>query len=294
MTYRYGPVVAGFDGSAHSLGALRWAADVALRCTRMLQVVTVLPDGAGEAAALEVAQRAADEARRWRVGVAAVAEIRHGSPADVLRDLACDARLVVVGGQGANSAADRSTGSVSRALAARADAPVLVVHAADRWAGPEAALPRTAPVVTGFDGSDSGRRALRLAFEEAAARSVRLVVVQAWAHPDLWRPGSLRGGDLSPHERTVHEALCKATGRWHADFPMVDVEVRGEPGDAVRALAVASQWAGLMVVGTRCPDDRTQPENPSVAGRLLQYAACPVLVAHGSAEAPVPRVMPAA
>ncbi|WP_426512792.1 universal stress protein [Dactylosporangium sp. McL0621] len=294
MTYRYGPVVAGFDGSAHSLGALRWAADEACRCTRTLQLVTVLPEEADETPARDIAQRAAEEARRWRVGIAAIAEIRHGSPTDVLRELAQDARLVVVGGQGANAAEDRPTGSVSRALAARADAPVLVVHAADRWAGPEATLPLAAPVVTGFDGSDSGRRALRLAFEEAAARGLRLVVVQAWAHPDLWRPGSVRGCDLSAHERVVHEALCEATARWHADFPLVDVEVRSEPGDAVRALAVASQWAGLMVVGTRCPADRVQPDSPSVAGRVLQHAACPVLVAHGPAEASAPRVMHAA
>jgi hypothetical protein len=34
MSYQYGPVVAGVDGSAHSLGALRWAADEARRCIR--------------------------------------------------------------------------------------------------------------------------------------------------------------------------------------------------------------------------------------------------------------------
>ncbi|MER7281866.1 universal stress protein [Dactylosporangium sp. NPDC000244] len=294
MTYRYGPVIAGVDGSAHSIGALRWAADEACRCTRALRVVTVPTGDVSEPAAKEIAERAAAEAQRWHVGIEADAETRRGSPADVLRELAHGARLVVVGGRGTTVGDDRPMGSVSQALGARADAPVLVVHAADRWAAPDAKLPSTAPVVTGFDGSDSSRRALRLAFEEAAARGVRLVVVQAWPHPDLWRPGSIRGGDLSAHECVVHEALCEATARWQAEFPLVDVEVRSEPGEAVRTLAVASQWAGLMVVGTRCPADKARPDYPSVAKRLLQYAACPVLVAHGPSKASAPRVAPAA
>ncbi|MFI5916787.1 universal stress protein [Dactylosporangium sp. NPDC051541] len=294
MTYRYGPVVAGVDGSPASLGALRWAADEACRCTRTLLVVTVRPGDATEPVATDVAADAAAEAGRWRVGVAAIAETRRGDPADVLRELAGGARLVVVGGRGAGIGDDRPMGSVSQALGARADAPVLIVHAAERWAAPDSVLPRAAPVVTGFDGSDSGRRALRLAFEEAAARGVRLAVIQAWPHPDLWRPGSVRGGDLSAEEHVARETLDRATARWHTEYPMVDVEVRTEPGEAVHALVVASQWAGLLVVGTRCPADQAQPANPSVARQVLRYAACPVLVAHGPAGAGEPRARPAA
>ncbi|GAA3455213.1 universal stress protein [Dactylosporangium matsuzakiense] len=285
MTYRYGPVVCGVDGSPASLGALRWAADEACRCTRMLLVVTVL---AGDDADGDIAARAAAEAGRWRVGTAVTAETHRGEPAEVLRSLAGGARLVVVGGRGSGPADERPMGSVSQALGARADAPVLIVHAAERWAAPDATLPRTAPVVTGFDGSDSGHRALRLAFEEAAARGVRLAVIQAWPHPHLWHPGSARGGDLGPQQHAVREALARATARWRADFPMVDVEVRSEPGEAVHALVVASQWAGLLVVGTRCPGDHVPPAGASVAQRVLEYAACPVLIAHGQVAAATP------
>ncbi|GAA2366761.1 universal stress protein [Dactylosporangium salmoneum] len=293
MAYRYGPVVVGVDGSAQSMGALRWAADEASRCTRMLHVVTVLPEGASAAGA-GTAARAAVEAQRWRVGVATVAETRRGAPVDVLRELAGEARLVVVGGRGAGPDDGRPMGSVSEALGARADAPVLIVHEAQRWAGPDAALPHTAPVVTGFDDSDSARRALRLAFEEAARRGVRLVIVQAWPHPDLWRPGEGRCTDLSAQENAVHNALCEAAQPWHKEFPLVEVEVRSEPGEAVHALTMASQWAGLMVIGARCPADRVQPGHLSVARRVLWHAACPVLIAHGPARTPAWRVAPAA
>ncbi|MER7007721.1 universal stress protein [Dactylosporangium sp. NPDC000555] len=295
MAYEFGPVVVGVDGSAHSIGALRWGADEACRWTRMLQAVAVLPaDGAAGPARRDIAAEAAAEARRWRVGVAAEAATRYGSPVAVLRELAAEARLLVVGGRGAGGDGDRALGSVSQALGTRADAPVLIVHDARRWAGADAALPRCGPVVVGFDGSDSARRALRLAFEEASVRCSRLVVVQAWPHPRLWHPGSVRGADLSADDTLVREALQDAAAPWCARYPLLDVEVRSEPGDPVDALAVVSQWAGLLVLGTRCPADRVQPPNPSVTDRVLRVAACPVLIAHGPSRAPAePVVAPA-
>ncbi|WP_433220788.1 universal stress protein [Dactylosporangium sp. CS-047395] len=270
MTYRYGPVVVGVDGSAHSMGALRWAADEAGRSGRTLLVVAVDPRDAG------LAEQAAEEARRWRCGIAAEARTHHGAPVDVLRDLARDARLIVVGGRGTEPGEEQPMGPVSQALADEAEAPVLIVHAADRWAAPDATLPLSAPVVTGFDDSEASRRALRLAFEEAAARGVPLVIIQAWTHPDLWRPGADRGADLHAEQLAVQAALDEAAARWKAEYPAVEVDVRSEPGDAVEALAVASQWAGLLVVGTGCANGE------SVVDGVLRYAACPVLVAHTS------------
>jgi nucleotide-binding universal stress UspA family protein len=286
MVYQYGPIVVGIDGSAHSIGALRWAADEARRWTRTLLAVTVVPDGTAAPGLLaRVAANAAEEARRWCVGVEAVGDTRPGTPVAVLRDLAEEARLIVVGGRGTGPDGDRPLGSVSRELGRRADAPVLVVHNADRWASPDAALPHGGTIVAGFDGSDSARRALRLAFEEAAVRCGRLVIIQAWSHPDLWQPGAGRGTDLSLDETSVHDALREAITPWCEQYPLLDIEIRCEPGDPVHALARASQWATLMVMGTRCAADRVQPPNPSVTGRLLEYAACPVLVAHGPSRA---------
>ncbi|GGM68124.1 universal stress protein [Dactylosporangium sucinum] len=290
MAYEFGPVVVGVDGSADSMGAVRWAADEACRWTRTLVAVTAVPPGEelGKGADLAAAA-AAVEARRWCVGVAAVGETHSGTPVDVLRHMAEEARLVVVGGRGASGRTAEPLGSVSRELAARADAPVLVVHEAQRWAAPDAALPRDGTVVVGFDGSAPARRALRLAFEEAAARCSRLVVLQAWRHLELWRPGEDRATDLCDAATVVHEALCAAAAPWRERYPLVEVEVRSEPGDPVVALTVASQWATLLVLGTRCPADGVQPSRPSVASRVLRHAACPVLVAHGPSRIPAQR-----
>jgi nucleotide-binding universal stress UspA family protein len=289
MAYQYGPVVAGVDGSAHSIGALRWAADEAHRLNRMLLVVHARA-GEDVPGGKDIAAQAAAEARRWRIGVASTHRTEPGPPVAVLRRHATLARLLVVGCHGADAAPEQPTqapaagkpvGSVSEALGVWADCPVLVVHGAQRWAAHDAVLPRDGPVVAGYDGSDSARRALRLAFEEASGRGGRLVLMQAWAHPDLWHPGRPHGADLTADQTAVDEALRAAAAPWCARYPLVTVEVRHEPRDPVEALTVASQWATLMVLGTRCPADPQQPPSPSVMRQVLAHAACPVLVAHG-------------
>lgn len=290
MGYRYGPVVVGVDGSEDSVGALRWAADEACRNCRELLAVHVLDPAVrwdGHDGDPGIAARAAEEAYRWRPGVCATGVTERGAPAEVLRGHTEQSRLVVVGSHGTGRNLAAPLGSVCDALCATAHCPVLVVHAARRWADPSAVLPDGGPVVVGFDGSDSARRALRLAFEEAAARSRRIVVIQVWQHPQLWRPGEWHpdrhhGPDLTVDESAVHEALVAAAAPWHAKFPLVEMELRSEPGDPVEALTVASQWAMLMVLGTRCPTDAVQPPNPSVMHRVLRAMACPALIAHGT------------
>jgi len=292
MGYRYGPVVVGVDGSADSVGALRWAVDEACQHNRELLAVHALdpavpppdlpPDNG------DVASQAASEALRWRPGVCASGVTESGAPAEVLRRYSQQARLVVLASHGRGSNMAEPLGSVCDALCVQADCPVLVVHAARRWADPFAVLPRDGPVVVGFDGSDSASRALRIAFEEASWRSRRLVVIQVWQHPQLRLPGQHqgpqqghhRGPDLTADESAVHQALVAAAEPWRACFPLVDTELRSEPGDPVEALSVASQWAMLMVHGTRCPTDAIQPSNPSVMHRVLRTMTCPALIAH--------------
>jgi nucleotide-binding universal stress UspA family protein len=205
MAYRFGPVVVGVDGSPDSIGALRWAADAACRWNRTLTAVTAVSRDDDHDGQL-VATGAAAEAARWQVGVEATGCTRRGAPIDVLRGYAVGARLVVVGGRGTGAGDGKPLGTVSQALCTRADAPVLIVHDGGRWAAPDATMPRHGPVVTGFDGSDSARGALRTAFEEAASRCSRLVILQAWPHPGLRRPGDQRGADLRAEETAVHQA----------------------------------------------------------------------------------------
>ncbi len=150
-----------------------------------------------------------------------------------------------------------------------------------------AAFPPRDPVMVGFDGSDPDRRALRLGFEEAASRCSRLVVVQIWQHPDLWRPEQRRHcPDLAAEMATVDEALRAAAGPWHRRYPSVEVELRSEPGDPADALILASQWAMLMVLGPRRVTGPARPADPPVMPRVLRQMACPALIAHDPGRPP--------
>ena len=303
MGYRFGPVVVGVDGSADSVGALRWAADEACRNNRELIVVHAIdpavPADDVPPGSADLAARAADEAVRWRPGVCATGVTATGSPAEVLRRYTRQARLVVVASHGCGNNMARPLGSVCDDLCLDAECPVLAVHAARRWADPFTVLPQEGPVVAGFDGSESAGRALRLAFEEAAGRGQRLVVLQVWQHPELWlhgrhhEEGRHHGPDLSSDESAVHEALVAAAEPWRARHPLVEMELRSEPGDPVEALVLASQWATLMVLGTSCRADPFEPPSHSVLHRVLRGMACPALIAHGTVRehaAPEPRV----
>ena len=272
-----GRVVVGVDGSPQSLGALRWAADEAVRYTRQLHVVHACRGGNAHQ---NVALDAAAEAWRWLPGVDTVASTDAGEPATVLRRYSAHARLVVVASAGTGTGGQAPLGTVGDALGRQAGCPVLLVHDALRWAAPDAVLPRDGPVVVGFDGTEPAHRALRLAFEEAAGRDVRLVTIQAWQHPDLWRGGGQHGVDLTDDVNNVHERLRRAAEPWQQRFPNIEVELRAQSGDPTEVLISASQWALMLVLGVHgSTKEASTPASP-VTWRTLRSAACPVLLAH--------------
>jgi len=279
MVIDYGRVVVGVDGSPQSLGALRWAADEAVRNTRQLHVVHACRGGNTHQ---NVAVDAAAEAWRWRPGVEAVASTAAGEPAAVLRRYSAHAHLVVVASTGTGTGTDGQTplGSVGDALGRQAGCPVLVVHDALRWVAPDAVLPRDGPIVVGFDGTEPAHRALRLAFQEASSRDVRLVTIQAWQHPDLWHGGDQHCADLTDDVNNVHERLRRAAEPWQRRFPHIEVELRAQSGDPAEVLVAASQWALMLVLGVHgSVQDTSAPASP-VAWRAVRSAACPVLLAH--------------
>ena len=133
------PVVVGADGSSNSLHALAVAARLAAATTAELLVVhalglTSVLDGEhvlteGNEQALErqllddwCAPLGEFEELAWR------AEMRYGSPADVLLGAAADgASLVVVGTRGMREASDHLLGSTSHHVVHRCPCPVIVV-----------------------------------------------------------------------------------------------------------------------------------------------------------------------
>jgi nucleotide-binding universal stress UspA family protein len=141
------PVLVGVDGSAESLLALEYAADLAAAVGAALTVVTAWRCTTADtrvtshtaavdvmeqvrARAREVATGAAEAARARHPGLVVRAEVLIGLPGPVLADLAAEHALLVVGGRGRGGFAGLLLGSVSHAVIHRSPCPVVVVRAA--------------------------------------------------------------------------------------------------------------------------------------------------------------------
>ena len=254
------PVVVGYDGSPGARAALRWAVqDATCRraCVRLVyalepslrsMTVPFLPGDVEPAHQAARAKAVLDEAlgvtSRSGPSVDLTTETAHGEASLVLCELAADAALTVVGSRGRGGLAEVLIGSVSAAVAARAEGTVVIV----RPDVPGASSDR--PVVAGVDGSQEAERAVAFAAEEAQLRRVGLTIVSAGA------------------------ARVDNPGAWVARFPQLSVTVRVLPGSAARAVAAEAVASQLVVIGVRGGRLGT------VGRYLLHHATVPVAVVH--------------
>ncbi|GAA2244420.1 MULTISPECIES: universal stress protein [Kitasatospora] len=279
------PVLAAVDGSPASLAAARWAADEAARCGAPLRLVHAWP----------WPQRAAP-------GLPGVSEVRGQALcllADTAEDLrtdhpdlnvctalldeparqgivaaARDARLVVLGSRGLGGFTGLLLGSVSLAVAARADCPAVLIR-------DEHQQPPAGQVVAGIDAHDPSEAVLEFALETAHSRGADLRVVHAWDPPPWWRS--------SPEEQRADWAGAVRAQKELRELQQVirdhasgDVKVIEEvrPSGAAKALLQAAEHADLLVVGR---SGRGRPGHlGSVAHAVIHHARCPVaVVPHG-------------
>jgi nucleotide-binding universal stress UspA family protein len=293
MTIR--DIVVGVDGSTESDAALRWAAHEAQRHGARLTVLHAHDpiQHAFDTPLEEVYERGLVRIAKVIVD-SAVAEVRslepavrvHGetssgaAAAALIRASGAGAR-VVVGSRGRGGFTGLLLGSVSQHVATHAAGPVVVVRA-------EPGRP-DGPVVVGVDESDASGHVLDVAFEEAALRDARIVVLHAYL-PDVrtW------GLDLPPEvedegvRRTLEaDRLSEIVRPWRRAFPTVDVEVTAAEGQAAARLVAASAPAQLIVVGSRGRGGFTGLLLGSVGLQLLHHSACPVLIARESSTGSV-------
>ncbi|GAA3795119.1 MULTISPECIES: universal stress protein [Amycolatopsis] len=256
-------VLAGVDGSAPALDAVRWAArDAALR-KRPLRLIHVGED----ADCLAEAETAAAAVPDGQIRGGA----RTGHPAERLIEESATAVVVVLGSHGLGGFPGMLLGSVAGALAAHAHCPVVVVRGAP---------PADAPVVVGIDASPGGDAALAFALDEANLRRVPLLAVHTWTDMTMgetWSvlPMDADYGAIAEDERRL---LAERLAGWREKYPDVDVRpvvVRDRP---VRGLLAAGQDAQLIVVGSRGRADFGGVGLGSTSQALLHHAPCPVAV----------------
>ncbi|WP_424210761.1 universal stress protein [Streptomyces sp. BI20] len=303
-------IIVAVDGSDHSLAALDWARDAALRHDAPLTVAHVLPDHAqlyaarratvgGEAPETGDPVLAAVRERLTAEGRALPRELRwvslDGSVPEALRSIGSGARMLVMGSRGRGGFVSLLLGSNSRAVSSTAPCPVVVVphttHDADDATGTHRGsaygLPG-GPVVLGLETAQTPEDVIEFAFDEARTRAAELRVISAYPVPPS--PLLVLGPAPIPQVALEHDEdppVADATRRAqedrlrtpHEHHPEVRIEPVVAPADAAAQLVEASAGAALVVVGRHRP--RLTPGSllmGSVANAVLHHAHCPVAV----------------
>ncbi|MBN9110761.1 MAG: universal stress protein [Pseudonocardia sp.] len=285
--HRSGSVVVGVDGSRSASDAVAWAAAEAALTGVPLRLVAALgpplarrtDDGDLEEASgrhLVVSADAAldmatEQATREHDGIVVDREARQGFAVPVLVDESLHATLLVTGSRGLGGVPGLLLGSVSTAVAAKAECPVVVVRGARRSPGDDR------PVVVGVDGSEISDPAVELAFAAASERGVPLIAVHTWSDQMLVQLGPIVDMDaINADERHL---LSQRLAGWREKYPEVEVRTvvrRDKPAQVLQELSANAQ---LLVVGTRGRGRVSGLLLGSVGHALLHTAECPVLVA---------------
>lgn len=260
-TARALPIVVGVDGGEHSLRALDFALDQAVRTGGEIVLVhsfqAALPSnpmlpvmnydytraGAEQilADAEAYARKQVEQALEQPLEIGKVLATLP-TPSALVR-AAEGAQMVVLGRSHLKGFERIMAGTPGVSVAARAGCPVVAVPADWRPSG------RQNRIVVGIDGSARSWEATDWAFREAAHRGASLVAVHAW-HPSLadWTEDQAYAERLADRARS---AMQNTLASWREVYPDVEVTEVFEPGRPLRVLFEHSAGAALLVVGSR-------------------------------------------
>ncbi|WP_238698275.1 universal stress protein [Streptomyces sp. E5N91] len=283
------PLVVGVDGSDGSLLAIDWAVDEAQRRGLPLRLVYAslweryegaLPAMGRERPSEQVMAEnivgtAAERVRRYDPGLTVDTDT---VPAEAVSALLAEGRhatAVVTGSRGRGELKGALLGSVSLAVASRADCPVVVVR------GEKSALSGSHErVLLGAGDPDTSGAAVRFAFREADVRGCELDVVRAWRCPAYENADEGAPSDDSEDqpERRASALIDTLVAEAAAEHPSVRLRKTTIEGPARKVLVHRTAAADLVVVGARHRSGHFGLQLGRVTHTLLQHAACPVAV----------------
>ncbi len=275
-------VLAGFDGSAPAIRAVRWAAAEADRRRAPLEILAcyapppmvglwAVPydlDAIRDGLAAEM-QRVEAVVHEAFPDLDIDGRVVLGRPADELAKESKAADIAVLGTSGAAAVESMLLGSVAHAVARHAACPVVLVPDVP------VARSRDPKVVVGIDGSPAASAALDWAVAEADDRNAELVVVHAWR--DTY--GTVIDDDEAHDLRRVDAALeldiAVERAREVARGPVRGALVEGRAADAILN---AGFDADLLVVGSRGRGALRSTLFGSVAHAVAERAKRPVAI----------------
>ncbi|MER5643374.1 universal stress protein [Streptosporangium sp. NPDC002524] len=273
------PVVVGYDGSAESRLALRWAVEEARLRFRPLLVchawqwpyprLSLAPETTE--VVRRMGRRVLDNglmaARELAPRVPVRGQLVEGTPAAALVGLSGAAELIAIGPRGAGGPDELRIGSTVE-VAAHARCPVAVVRRSGH--------PRAGRVAIAAENAGPDSAELGIAFEEARLRRSELLVIC-----------------LCPENtRDIRQAAVRFNtdvAVWEEKYPAVEVESLVETRPHVEVLRHAADRSDLLVVADRERDDPMDPAIGPVCQVMLREAPCTVVVTPSQAWHPSPR-----
>lgn len=286
-------IIVAVDGSDASNEAVRWAANAALKRKQPLKLVSaytmpqfMYADGMVPPQELydELESEAGDKienARKIVTDFSADVEVsylvKEGAPIDTLLDLSETAEMIVMGSRGLGGLSGLVMGSVSSAVVAHAECPVVVV----RKDNDVTVDNKYGPVVVGVDGSEISRQALKIAFREAEARGALLRTVHSWTDTQIHTTYVGLVDAQNQMDRMIVERQNMMEDELKElikEYPSVQVEEIVERERPVQSLTEASKDAQLLIVGSHGRGGFKGMLLGSTSRTLLQYAPCPMMV----------------
>lgn len=274
-------VVVGTDGSASNRAAVDYAAHEAAATDRHLHLVTAVDEEGwlqSDRPITAEAEKMLEEIRQRVVeddpDVALEVRMRLGHAVGVLLHQTGPEDVLVVGKRGLGAVRRMLVGSNSIRVAARAEAPVIVVP--PEWSPAERA---TAPIIVGIDPEHDHDASLAFAFERAERQGAALHVVHAVDLELVMVVGgaAVSSADLHDWEVRSSAAIEAAVKPFREAHPDVAVEVVKDRGHAADFLLGQAEDAQLVVLGRRHRGPAAWGLG-SVAREVLHAADVPVAI----------------
>lgn len=285
------PVVVGWDGSAGSRAAVKWAARQAGSQHRplLLALAVYVPEPAlgvfpspaapiyDDVEIADLLAPARELALEVSPGLAVDTVTLHGHPVAELTRLSESAAMMVIGSRGRGAFMSHLIGSTSVAVASHSSCPVVVVRG-------RVSNDPAGPVVVGADGSQTSAAAVRFAARYADAVGAPLHAVCAapdpshLVAPDLIVTDEYRAQLHAEADRFVHESLAGIC----QDYPELVVDTFISDRPASPALTEAGESAQLVVVGTHGRGGFAGMLLGSTSRAVLFHAPCPIAVVRDS------------
>lgn len=297
------PILVGIDGSDNSESAMWWAVDMAVESQRNIRLLTCysLPAMVGlgvlagyvgplltsdEIREADTHHRNALEAMKSKI-LATHPEIEietfldQGSPVMALLKASEDSSMIVIGTKGVGSGHALLMGSVSYAVAHRAECPVVLVPE-------DAKRTSTGRVVVGIDGSKGALDAANWALHFAEDMHRNLELITAWQYPySAMSPefGVMSGPDIDELRLAMLRDARKLVNRVKKHLSddegsRVSISAEVIEGSAADALVEHTTPQDILVVGSKSHSLIASVLLGSTAIGVAHRSKCPVVIVH--------------